>query len=160
MKHKIIELFKDKKKSNIVIIALIVLGGIFMFSSLFEEKQETKVVETMDYTQYISTLEEKIANIASQIVGAPAEANLTLETGTEYVYLDQNTIEEQKNEQSYIVIEDGLGGEKALIVTEKMPQIRGVVVVAKGASDLETEAIKSSVAALLNIRSSKISVIN
>lgn len=160
MKHKILELFKDKKKTNVIIIALVVLGALFTFSSFFEETPKSKVVETIDYSTYIKSLEEKIAGIASQIIGGTAEANLTLETGTEYVYLDQNTIEEQKNEQSYIVIEDGQGGEKALIVTEKMPQIRGVVVVAKGATNLETEAIKSSVAALLNIRSSKISVIN
>ena len=159
MNHKISELFKDKKKTNLIIIALVVLGGIFMFSSIFE-KEESKVKETIDYTQYIASLEEKIEGIASQIIGSTAQANLTLETGTEYVYLDQNTIEEQKNEQSYIVIDDASGGEKALIVTEKMPQIRGVVVVAIGANDLQTEAIKSSVAALLNIRSSKISVIN
>ena len=159
MKHKILELLKDKKKTNVLIISLVVIGGIFTFSSFFEEK-EIKPAETMDYLEYISSLEEKIAGIASQITGVATEANLTLETGTEYVYLDQYTTEELKNEQSYIVIDDGSGGEKALIVTEKMPQIRGVVVVAKGATNQQTEAIKSSVAALLNIRSSKISVIN
>ena len=159
MKHKILELLKDKKKTNVLIIYLVVIGGIFTFSSFFEEK-EIKPAETMDYLEYISSLEEKIAGIASQITGVATEANLTLETGTEYVYLDQYTTEELKNEQSYIVIDDGSGGEKALIVTEKMPQIRGVVVVAKGATNQQTEAIKSSVAALLNIRSSKISVIN
>ena len=159
MKHKILELFKDKKKTNVIIIALIAFGLLLSFTSIFE-KEEVRVSQTMDYTQYINGLEEKIASIASQIIGSTAQANLTLETGTEYVYLDQNTIEEQKNEQSYIVIDDGSGGEKALIVTEKMPQIRGVVVVAKGANNAQTEAIKNSVAALLNIRSSKISVIN
>ena len=159
MKHKITELFKDKKKTNFIIVALVVFGGLLIFSSLFE-KGESKVVEKTDYSAYVQSLEEKIESIASQIVGFQAEANLTLETGTEYVYLDQNTVEEQKNEQSYIVIDDGSGGEKALIVTEKMPQIRGVVVVAKGATEQQTEAIKSSVSALLNIRSSKISVIN
>lgn len=159
MKHKILELLKDKKKTNVLIISLVVIGGIFTFSSFFEEK-EIKPAETMDYLEYINSLEEKIAGIASQITGVATEANLTLETGTEYVYLDQYTTEELKNEQSYIVIDDGSGGEKALIVTEKMPQIRGVVVVAKGATNQQTEAIKSSVAALLNIRSSKISVIN
>lgn len=158
MKDKILKLIGDKKRTNIIILSLVLVGLIFILMPTKEE-EKTKTA-SFDHDEYIASLEEKIAIIASKIVGGEATATLTLETGTEYVYLDQNTTEEQKNEQSYIVIEDSSGGQKALIVTEKMPSIRGVVVVAKGANSGQVEAVKAAVAALLNIRSSKISVIN
>lgn len=160
MKDKLLELIKDKKKTNVIIVVLIIIGVILIFFPTEKKTEKTDMTQAVNYAEYIATLEEKIASIASKITGFSAEATLTLETGTEYVYLDQTTTEEQKNEQSYIVVDDGAGGETALIVTEKMPQIRGVVVVAKGASNTQTEAIKTAVSALLNIRSSRISVIN
>lgn len=159
MKGKILELLKDKKKTNVIIVFLVIIGLVLVLSSFVSPKTEEKTTDE-NHAEYIKSLEEKIAKIASNVTGLEAEATLTLETGTEYVYLDQNTTESQKNEQSYIVINDGEGGEKALIVTEKMPQIRGVVVIAKGANISQMNAIKDAVAALLNVRSSKISVIN
>ena len=159
MKDKILKLLEDKKKTNIVLLFLVLVGLIFVLMPITKEEEKPSASH-FDHNEYITSLEEKIADIASKIVGGEATATLTLETGTEYVYLDQNTTEEQKKEQSYIVIEDSSGGEKALIVTEKMPLIRGVVVVAKGANNGQVEAVKTAVAALLNIRSSKISVIN
>lgn len=159
MKGKILELLKDKKKTNVIIVFLVIIGLVLVLSSFVSPKTEEKTTDE-NHAEYIKSLEEKIAKIASNVTGLEAEATLTLETGTEYVYLDQNTTESQKNEQSYIVINDGEGGEKALIVTEKMPQIRGVVVIAKGANISQINAIKDAVAALLNVRSSKISVIN
>ncbi len=159
MKAKFLEILKDKKKTNIIIAFLVVLGVILIVSTFIKEPEKAET-ENLNHSEYIALLEEKIAKIASKVTGLQAEATLTLETGTEYVYLDQNTTEQEKNEQSYIVVDDGSGGQKALIVTEKMPQIRGVVVIAKGATNSQKTAIKEAVAALLNIRSSKISVIN
>jgi len=159
MKAKFLEILKDKKKTNIIIAFLVVLGVILIVSTFIKEPEKAET-ENLNHSEYIALLEEKIAKIASNVTGLQAEATLTLETGTEYVYLDQNTTEQEKNEQSYIVVDDGSGGQKALIVTEKMPQIRGVVVIAKGATNSQKTAIKEAVAALLNIRSSKISVIN
>jgi len=159
MKNNFLKKIKDKKKTNIIIAFLVVLGVILIVSTFIKEPEKAET-ENLNHSEYIALLEEKIAKIASNVTGLQAEATLTLETGTEYVYLDQNTTEQEKNEQSYIVVDDGSGGQKALIVTEKMPQIRGVVVIAKGATNSQKTAIKEAVAALLNIRSSKISVIN
>ena len=118
MKGKILELLKDKKKTNVIIVFLVIIGLVLVLSSFVSPKTEEKTTDE-NHAEYIKSLEEKIAKIASNVTGLEAEATLTLETGTEYVYLDQNTTESQKNEQSYIVINDGEGGEKALIVNIK-----------------------------------------
>lgn len=158
MRNKILKIIKEKQNFNIIIIALIAVGLIF-FASSFSQKEEVKEIE-VDHSKYINELEEKIANIASSIIGTTAKASVTLESGTEYIYLNQNTKELEKTEQTYIILKDNNGGEKPLVVTEKMPQIRGVVVIAPGANEQMQEEIQESISALLNIRSSKVKVVN
>ena len=49
------------------------------------------------------------------------------------------------------------GGEQALIVTEIMPQIRGVAIICKGGNIEQTaEKIKNAVTAALNITSKRV----
>lgn len=44
-------------------------------------------------------------------------------------------IDETTRSQNQVILRDGGGGEKALLLKEKMPEIKGVLVVAKGAED-------------------------
>ena len=71
---------------------------------------------------------------------------ITLESGIIYSYADTNegtsanktgsgqesTSSESK--QSYITVKTADGGEQALLITTEMPQVRGVAVVARGAT--------------------------
>lgn len=159
MKERLTSFLKNKSNLNLLIILLVFLGVFLIFFSPTNKKEEKNVSSETNYTEYSKNLEEKIEKIAESITGKEVTATVTLETGNEYVYLDETTTDTEKNEQTYIIVKDDSGGEKALLVTERMPEIRGVVVIAKGASVSQCESIKESLQALLNIRSSKICVL-
>lgn len=159
MKERLTSFLKNKSNLNLLIILLVFLGVFLIFFSPTNKKEEKNVSSETNYTEYSKNLEEKIEKIAESITGKEVTATVTLETGNEYVYLDETKTDTEKNEQTYIIVKDDSGGEKALLVTERMPEIRGVVVIAKGASVSQCESIKESLQALLNIRSSKICVL-
>jgi stage III sporulation protein AG len=101
---------------------------------------------------------------------------VTLESGSEYVYANntnkstdlaetqndsQITVKQNDStEEQYIIIDSG-DGESALVVTEKLPRIRGVVIVASGANNEQIrQAIVNSVTTALDISSRKVYVTN
>ena len=63
----------------------------------------------------------------------------------------------QSKKQSYITVKTADGGEQALIVTEFMPDVRGVAVICSdGNSEATAEKIKNAVTAALNITSKRV----
>lgn len=159
MKEQIKQLLNSKKAVNALIIALIALGALILASAYLPKGDKKKEEAGLSDDQYSAALEQKIAKIASDITGREASATVTLENGSEYIYLDTQKTGSDKSEQDYIIVKEEGGGENGLLVTEKMPQVRGVVVIAGGADKQQCEAIKESVMALLNLRSSKVCVL-
>ena len=94
---------------------------------------------------------------------------ITLESGVKYSYADVNegtaaSKTEQNGEstssetkQTYITVKTADGGEQALIVTEVMPEVRGVAIVCEGGDNENTaEKITGAVTAALNITSKRV----
>ena len=158
MKNKINELLKNKKFVNIAAALLAIVGLILVFSASHKTSTTTKAEETFNSDQYVKALEEKIKTISESISGVEANVSITIESTNEYVYRDTQKTASEKSEQDIVIVKDGSGAEEGLIITEKMPQIRGVVVVVKGADENSVKKIEESVAALLNIRHSKVFV--
>jgi stage III sporulation protein AG len=123
-------------------------------------------------------LEKKTAEVVKKITGTSGvTVAITLKNGTEYIYAtelkeDSDTTEDigggeqiktqmsGSSEERYIVIDDGNGGEKPLIISEISPQVKGAVIVClKGLNELQKAQITESVSVLLNISEQNISVI-
>lgn len=177
-KEKLLQLFKEKKMRFAVIlgIAAILLIGL---SSVFpNQKEAQKASERQTTAAYITEIELKLEQIAASIVGGKAEAMVTLENGVEYVYANETETDTQKNEdktgqeqtkiqqndsnaQKYIIVENADGDEEALVVTEIMPTIKGVVIVCdcKGEAVL-AEAVKSAVVTAMNVSEKRVCVID
>lgn len=173
---KVKELFVSKGKSS-VILALGIAGIVFIALAGNSNDKETVEVQAnvnVD-SEYCAELEEKIKSLVSAITGdTDCIVVVTLETGNEYVYADQNTTdsdrtadsgdgstvnkESLKESQEYIIIKGSDGGENALVVTEKKPQVRGVAIVSAGLDEVNKENISKSVTAMLGITSRKISI--
>ena len=168
----------DKIKKIIQNPKLLVIFGVcgillIFISSLFSKNDDNTLQSseiTYDTEKYCQALEEDIKSIVTGITGdKKATVVITLESGIRYNYASvdetdtsnsSGTSTDQSSEskkQSYITIKTADGGEKALIVTEIMPQIRGVAIICKGGNSTEiAEKIKNAVTAALNITSKRV----
>lgn len=153
-------------------VLLLVLSS-FIDSS---PKSETKVTNEFESESYADMLEDKVRQIVSSITGEkhPCVA-VTLETGMQYLYAgdekqkvqetNQNNSGEtrtqtgEETEKGYIIVTNSEGDEKAVVVTEYMPEIRGIAVVCKtGYNDTLKDEIVNSISSALGVSSRKIYV--
>lgn len=169
----------DKIKKNpkiILIIGLIGIGLIFLSNFI---KTDDKVVQTsskITTSEYCETLENQLCEQISQVVGGDVTVMITLKTGVEFVYAsevkdDESEIEDndsqdsqkvqkdKKSEKNYILYKDENGSEVPLVVTEIMPQIKGVVVSCEnGENSVISATVKSLVTTALDISDDKVCV--
>ena len=148
--------------------------GILLVSEFSGDvKKEDSVTETtVNYNSadaYILTLEERVTSIISSISGAGAtRVMITLESGNEDVYLHNRNYGEDVDgkggqniemKDEYVIV-DGDNGEDGIVVRVREPEIRGVAVVCQGGGNARVKAeIISTVTALLDISSARVSVV-
>lgn len=169
------------KKGGTILFTIGIVGILLIyFSSMSRGQNNNKTPAsgsgTMTAEEYCTSLETKVQTLVEKITGdSEPVVIITLDSGTKYVYADQTknntdksenkkddgaiaTEQSDKTEQSYIIVKTEDGGEKALLVTELMPGIRGVAIVSSGIDAVTEEQVKQSVMAVLNISSRKIYV--
>lgn len=174
--EKLLKLIKGEKAGR-WIFAIGALGIALIFlSGFFEPKvAETAAVTHSTGQQYSEQLEQKIGNIVCGITGdKKVKVAVTLESGSEYVYANNTnkstdlatteageqttTKQNDSTKEEYIIINSG-NGEQALVVTERLPKIKGVVIVADGVDDEQTrQSIITAVTTVLDISSRKVYV--
>lgn len=165
---------------------VIILGGIglllILASSMLGTKDDSKKIDNgpepvVSVSEYSRRLEDRIAEIIKKMLpGSEVSVMITLNSGVEYVYATESRADSsqaqdnsddrlQKNElsdsveESYIIITDENGNERALKISERMPKIRGVVVVCtNGNSENIQEKVKTAVSTALDINSNKVFV--
>lgn len=172
MNEKIKNLTKNPK--TLVILGL--CGILLIFVSSFFQKSEKKAENksnaegTVQAEQYREDIEKSIKNIVSSITGDKKPTIIvTLESGVKYSYakidetdnsISSGNSSDQSSEskkQSYIVIKTADGSEQALIITQTMPEIRGVAIVCDhGDDEIINEKVKNAVTAALNITSKRV----
>ena len=169
------EFLKNKNKW-LIMIGFIGIGLIFISSLFPSQKREKKTVETTkSLCEYEKELEAKIEDTVSKISGAgKCRVMITFDQGTEYIYAKEEKSTDDRSltsktdeyaegskksgENGYIII-DTENGEQALIVTEKAPKVRGVVIVCEGGGNAGVAAtVKRAVTGALDISESKVCV--
>lgn len=161
---------KLKTPKTLIIAGLVGVGLIFL-SGLFDSPPDT-MTETANFNieAYKSALQQDIEALVTDITGSSdVTCLITLESSVKYSYAD--TVEKSTQDKSgqtdqsldteikegYITVKTADGGEAALIITESMPEVRGVAIVCPGGdNEAVAEKIKSSVTAALNISSKKV----
>lgn len=157
-----------------------IIGILLILLSTFIPKNETPTsneITQIDTETYTKNLEEKIQTLVSKIDGVGnVDVMITLENGVEYVYANSEK-KSTDNTQDYtsgspskstdknsaeqdVVMVDGNDGKQALVVTEKEPTVKGVVVVCDGGDNLKVvQNITDAVTTALNITSNRVSVV-
>ena len=169
--QKILRLFKNPK--TLVIIGFVGILLIFL-STLSEDKKEITYENENIFSpeEYCERLEEDIKKTVNSITGSRhTTVIVTLENSVQYSYADikeelSSDKTEQKSESSsrefkggYITVKTSDGGEEALLITELMPDIRGVAIVCDGGdNEILQQKVQNAVTSALNITSKRVFV--
>ncbi len=181
LKLKLKKILPKSKSSFLILIGiaglLLLLVSTFGSKEKASETNEKGVVSSSKTTTdiYVDELESRLEDILSDMLSnSKVSVMITLDSGIEYVYADEQktgvevkndrlsykTEQSDSNQNSYVIVKDADGNEKALLVTEIMPKIRGVVIVCEsGQTEKVSTAVKTAVKSVLNIDESKICVI-
>ncbi len=159
-------------KNKKAILALGIIGVLLIsLSGLFPtDTQEAKAATEFDVEAYKQTLEKDVTKLSKDISGCKSvTVVITLEGGIKYNYADETKSGENNrnsdsateissdSEQTRVIVTDSSGNEKAVVVNEELPQIRGVAVVYNGPNNEQTnEKIKNALMATLSITSKRI----
>ena len=155
----------------ILVVALLYIGG--MSSPKAQQKAGGETALQAQQTQ--ADLETRLKTVLSSIRGAgQVEVLITYESGSELVTAMSTNVNSNRSEtndgqksstttQTTEVSEpatvNGSGGNEPIILVEKEPVVRGVIVVAEGAADIRVKLdLQRAVTAVLDIPLSKIEV--
>ena len=185
-KEKALEIWKkavsifntDKKIKGIVLIGMIGIL-LILLSEILPQSTKTPqdaVSVSIDNETFCRQTEEKIYNLVSSIQGVgEAQVWVTLESGAEYVYLQEEirntdttkdynsegvkTLREKDNsEQKYILVNKN-GEEQPLLQKQLEPTVQGVVIVCEGAGSAQVnEQVVNAVTCALGISSNRVYV--
>lgn len=179
---KLKEMLPKSKSSLLIIVGII--GLLLVLLSTFsqnrgkiddEQSSSAKTQTNHSDDEYVLNLEKRLENIISDMLGGTSvNVMITLESGTRYVYANEvktdagtkddrsslKTEQSDSNQQTYVVMKDSDGNEQALLVTEIMPVVRGVVIVCEsGQTDSVSSAVRTAVQSALDIDAEKICII-
>jgi stage III sporulation protein AG len=154
----IAEKFKKNKKLETIVYAILILlvAAIFLSTLIKPKENEAEEPEAggseAAQMRNEQQIEEKLKQVLSSIRGAGrVEVMITYETGTEIVPAfssdkqsssttnesdtsESSTTSETESKQPATVSQNG--GYQPIVLTEKQPVVRGVIVVAEGAADI------------------------
>lgn len=159
-----------KRLAIIGIIGIALIGVSSFFPERTKEKPESVQTESINAEEYRIGLESQIKEIVEGLTNDKnARVIVTLETGIRREYAgeteDSSTEKSDENgrdtssdkKKKAITVRTSDGNEEALIITEYMPQIRGVAIVCDtGGSQQVKEAITGAVTAALGITSKRV----
>ena len=153
----------------IVIIFICVLLIVYYSDSFsFSKNEETQNnVRFTSYSSYTNDLETRLSNVLSKIDGAGKVSVMITLDGSPELIIAYNTEESNKfldtNDSTIIkkepIIISENGSSSPLILSEKLPNVKGVIIVAQGANDVAVKLnLISATTKLLNITVNSIEI--
>lgn len=174
VKSKVFKFVNSKKFKIFILIFIAIIAFVLLFGSgnLKQETIKTQTTSTYKYLttlDYCAELERKLESLLSSIDGAGnVSVMVTVDGSPEIVYANDKDemissnssgTTSSSNSSSPIIVEVN-GTDSALILTEKLPEVKGVIVVSSGAKNVAVKiGILEAVSTLLNIDSNKVSVL-
>ncbi len=177
------KLFQGKNSTRLILIlgiagmALILLSSFLPKLSSSKPKESGQASTKLTAEEYTEKLEKKVTDLAESISGAgKVKVMITLENGVEYVYANsekkttdntqdyedgspKKSTDKGSMEQDVIVI-DGQDGKQALVVTQREPTVKGVVVVCEGGGDINVkQSLTDAITTALNLKSNRVTVV-
>lgn len=177
---KLVEKIKKIKHFEIILVILLALIILVIWfwdwGSDASASSNDSLLNTSDKDDYASMLETKLSSILSEINGAGSvSVMVTLDGSTELILAytkdeNKNSTEnttssgttsktETINTSTSPIIINSSGSSTPLVLSEILPSIKGVVVLAEGANDIKVKLdILKAVQALLGVTSSQVEI--
>ena len=165
-----------KKRTNLVILLAAASVLLILLSDCSGGDRTETVRQEITAAQYAEQLEQRLEQIISSVEGAGhCRVMVTLQNAGEYIYASEDAVstdssestdpggrqsigQREDHQSSYIII-DTERGEEALVRTELMPSVSGVVVVCAGGDDPYTaQRIMSVVTTALDISPKRVCI--
>lgn len=164
-------------KKNIKIILLLIVGliSLVLFFGFNSNKKDTtnstistssSYIGTIDYCQII---ESKLVEVLSKVDGAGnVSVMVTVDGSPELIYANEQDKTSSSNSSgtttsstySSPIIIDVNGSSSALVMTEVLPAVKGVIVVSSGAGNVATKLnLLNAVSTLLDISTEQVTVL-
>ncbi len=177
--EKFTKIPRNKRTQYLVVIAMIAVILAIYFSTFAPEdgaQPEATVSQAIEeYDETVASLDRRMESILSDIEGAGVvRVMITYESGTEIVPATSENTEttttsgetdgnssssETVHKQTDVVTVQDQSQSSALILKEKMPEVKGVLVIAEGAGDIGVKLnLMKAVQTLLNISADKVDV--
>ena len=171
------KLLKNKQIKVVIIVLIFSLCALFILNSSFGTSL-TKTTNSNNGSSFTSSLayceqlETKLKNVLNKINGAGnVSVMVTVKSAPELIIASSTTEKNTSNSTTnggtqnnvsistdpIIITNSGISS--PLILTEKLPEITGIVVVAEGAKDAKVKlSLLQAVQALLDVKSSNIQI--
>ena len=150
--QKVVDFFKNKNNLALVLIFIV---GVFLMTSVSGGGEKKEVEQTLDTQKQ----EEQLEAILSNISGAgKVEVMITYYGGSEQsiAYEIKSENEEKSSEVDKRAV---MSGSNPVIVQELYPEVKGVIVVAQGAGNIEVKrALTEAVAAAMGVGTARVRV--
>lgn len=180
---RLVNLLKGNRKLEIALYGGVILAVLLLYAGGFSKSDERTKTQSaqetasgaQELTLSEAALEQKLASVLSCIRGAGrVEVMVTYETGAEIITAmstntnsdSSETREDGRSSSSTQTTEStepatvaGSDGDEPIVLLERQPVVRGVIVVAEGAADVRVKLdLQRAVQAVLNIPLAKIEV--
>ena len=169
------------EKGRRLIVAAGIIGIALILLSNFLPSFSGNKAETgsggISSEQYARSLETQLSDVIASISGVgKSKVMVTLASGVEYVYANEQSKNSDKSEdiqgetrsrvqqsddvqQKCIIVDSPDGGKQALVQTEILPRVQGVVVVCEGGDQPAVQqSIIDTVTTALDISSTRVCV--
>lgn len=168
--------FLSKKNFKILLLILVaVVGLVLLFGFDFKKDNNDTANNTISTNGYISTIdyckmiESKLIDVLSAVDGAgQVSVMITVDGSPELVYANEKDQTSSTNSSGSVttatysspIIVNANGSSTALVMTEILPEVKGVIVVASGAGDVATKLnLLNAVSTLLDISTNQVTIL-
>jgi stage III sporulation protein AG len=168
--------FMSKRGLKIVFLVLVgIVGLILLFGFDFKRDKVVNSDNVVSSTGYIGTIdyckliENKLIDVLSAVDGAgQVSVMITVDGSPELVYANEKDQTSSTNSSGSVttatysspIIVNANGSSTALVMTEILPKVKGVIVVASGAGNVATKLdLLNAVSTLLDISTNQVTIL-
>ena len=140
---------------------LLVLWGYLSPSGGEKEVFAEKTENSFKTMEYISDIENKIRSITEKITGSTdVSVIVSTESGTEYVYVSNESAAGDKNTREYITVKNESGRYELVLAKEVYPEIKGISIACPGGDNSKVQKkIIDSVSTAFGISKNRICIV-